>query len=49
MIFSNELLLHRVMSDFLRRETPATTNEQFLQPGTSEFAMSNEKRVNFNK
>ena len=45
MIFCNEQLLQRVMSDFLQRATSAKSNEQILQRATSDFTTSNEQRV----
>ena len=46
-IFCNEQLLERVMSDFLQQATSTTSNEQILKQATSEFqrVKSNKRKV----
>ena len=49
MIFNDEQLLQRVTSNFLKRATSTTSNKQILQCVTSDFATSNEQRLNLQR
>ena len=46
---SIEQISQQVTSDVLQRTTSATSNERILQRVASNFATSNEQRVNFQR
>ena len=45
----NEQILLGVTSNFLQQATSATSKEQILQQGTSDFTMINKQQMNLNK